>query len=150
MSIQVQFGCGGNKLPDFINHDIEVNIEGPLPYETASVDFILIEHCLEHTDTHHALGFLDEAHRILKPGGCLRICVPVLDWMDDRAAARDLIVNHGHQQVCAWESLVGMLFAAGFDRKNVQRTGRKEIDGHWRVIGKDKDQKETLRVEAVK
>lgn len=146
----VQFGCGGNRLEGWTNHDSEVDIAKPLPYPDNSVDFILIEHCLEHVTSHEALSFLRESYRILSKGGAIRICVPMLDNIFDPEHASDLITGHGHKMVYSFESLAGMLFAAGFGRKNIVETPWQACDGHWRVIGKDKDAVETLRVEATK
>lgn len=144
----VQFGAGGNRLARWANHDAEVNINSRLPYKDGDTDFILIEHCLEHTDMRQAFLFMEEAHRILRPGGVLRICVPHLDRLQDVAHCRDLIVGHGHQAVWTLATMVTLLQLAGFE--TVSETGRRECDGHWRVIGKEKDDLETLRVEATK
>lgn len=146
----VQFGCGGNRLEGWTNHDAEVDISKPLPYAADSVDFILIEHCLEHVDAHQGFGFMKEAHRILRPGGTVRICVPALDDIMERNHASDLILGHGHRMVYSEGSLKGMLFAAGFNRLEIVRTPWQACDGHWRVIGREKDAMETLRVEATK
>lgn len=147
---RVQFGSGGNQLPDFINHDAEVDISKPLPYEDSSVDLVFIEHCLEHVGTHAALRFLTEAYRILKPEGVIRVCVPSLDRIRTREHARDLVFGHGHLAVYSEGSLGGMMFAAGFDRNKIIMTVRSHYDGHWRVIGREKDDTETLRMEATK
>jgi hypothetical protein len=45
--------------------------------------------------------------------------------------------------------VVDMLLIAGFETVS-EVIINKEIDGHWKVIGEDKDSKETLRVEARK
>ena len=146
--LKVQFGAGGNLLEGWINYDNNVNIAGPLPYESGVVDVILIEHCLEHVNAPDGYRFMCEAYRILKNGGVLRICVPTLAKISDRAHAADLILGHGHQMVYSKESLWEMLYTAGFLR--IQTTARKNCDGHWKIIGKKKDDLETLRVEATK
>lgn len=146
--MKVQFGCGGNILPGFKNHDTDVDITGELPYKDGSVDFILIEHCLEHVNMRDAFLFMERACRILKPGGVLRICVPHLARIQDLAHCRDLIVGHGHQAVWELSTMIVLLQIAGFD--TVSETGRRECDGHWKIIGEAKDDLETLRVEAKK
>jgi SAM-dependent methyltransferase len=148
MALNVQFGAGSNLLAGWSNHDGEVNINSPLPYADGSVDAILIEHCLEHTDCAHGLKFLDEANRILKPGGRIRICVPILARISDRNHARDLILGHGHQMLFTQESLTQMLGCAGFIK--IVETKRAAVDGHWQVIGIARDDLETLRMEADK
>lgn len=146
--MKVQFGSGSNLLPGWHNHDIEIDFTKRLPYDNDSVEFILIEHALEHTDMRKAFLFMEEAHRILKPGGVLRICVPHLDRIEDIAHCRDLIVGHGHQAVWSFPTMVELLQIAGFG--TVHETGRRDCDGHHRVIGVAKDDLETLRVEAIK
>ena len=91
---------------------------------------------------------MEEALRVLKPGGILRICVPVLARLD-RTHARDIITGHGHQMVYNLGNMVDMLLIAGFE-KVYEVPIDKSVDGHWRVIGEDKDHKETMRVEAKK
>lgn len=147
--MNVQFGCGSNRLPDFENWDSEVDITKNLPYGDNTVDFILIEHCLEHVSGPDALHFCEEAYRILKPGGALRVCMPVLERLD-RSEAKAIIRLHGH--LTLWHTLLipRLLFAAGFDESKIVETGRKECDGHFRVIGEEKDNRETARFEARK
>lgn len=146
--MKVQFGCGGNILPGFRNHDADVDITKPLPYKDGTVDFILIEHCLEHVNCSDGFKFMEEALRILKPGGVLRVCVPMLERIQDIAHCRDLIINHGHQVIYSRDTLITALQIAGFEV--VTETGRAECDGHHKVIGVAKDDLETLRVEARK
>lgn len=147
MELKLNLGCGGNILPGFENHDSDVDISRPLPWKDNSVDFILLEHCLEHVNGPDGFRFMREANRILKPGGALRICVPQLSRVTDEKKI-DLIVNHGHQMVYCYENLHLMLVAAGF--QDTQITERKPCDGHWKVIGEPLDTAETLRVEAHK
>ena len=148
--MKVQFGSGSNILEGFDNRDSETNITQRLPYLDNSVDFILIEHCLEHVNCADGLKFMDEAYRILKKDGLLRICVPTLNLIipHNRTHARDLILGHGHQNLYTQESLTQMLWCAGFEK--VYTTMRSECDRHWMVIGAEKDHMETLRMEARK
>jgi predicted SAM-dependent methyltransferase len=146
--MKVQFGAGGNILQGWKNHDRDVDITKPLPYRDGTVDFILIEHCLEHVNCSDGFRFMEEALRILRPGGTLRVCVPMLERIQEVAHCRDLIVNHGHQVIYSRETLINALQIAGFE--TVTETDRADCDGHWRQIGEDKDALETLRVEARK
>lgn len=147
--INVQFGAGGNQLEGWKNHDIEVDVTKlPLPYANESVDMALAEHLPEHLSGPDCFRFFQDVHRILKPGGVFRVCVPTLDKIFDRDQAIDLIVNHGHLQLFCYETLYQMLWAAGFDFVN--RSSRSPLDGHHKVIGLEKDEQETCRVEAKK
>lgn len=147
--LKVQFGSGGNILPDFECWDSDVPIEKNLPYGDNTVDFILIEHCLEHVASPGALHFCEEAFRILKPGGVLRVCVPVIDRLE-RSSAKDIIRHHGHQIFFNSALVPTLLWAAGFDPGHIKQTDRKECDGHWKIIGEEKDTLETARFEATK
>lgn len=146
--MKLQFGSGSNQLRGWRNHDAEVNICEALPYGDGVADFILCEHCVEHQNCAQGFHFMQECHRILKPGGTLRLCVPILDRIQDANHCRDLITGHGHQMLYCLSTMVTMLQLAGFE--TVHETGRKECDGHHRVIGIAKDDLESLRVEAVK
>lgn len=147
-AVMINLGCGTNQLPaPWRNYDLDLDITNPLPFATDSVDFILIEHCLEHVNSAHGMRFMIEAHRVLKSAGTLRICVPQLIRLS-HAKRRDICINHGHEMVYCWENISLMLAAAGFS--HVHSTDAKEIDGHWKVIGREADEQETLRVEAIK
>jgi hypothetical protein len=84
------------------------------------------------------------------PGGCLRLCVPVVGVHLKREHARDLLVGHGHKVGLDNNIVVTALWAAGFELSNIKITPRREIDGHFRAIGKKADDIETLRIEAHK
>lgn len=148
--MKIQFGCGSNILDGWNNHDAEVDITKPLPYGDGVADMVLAEHVSEHVTGPEVLRFFTEVHRILKPGGVFRVCVPAIGSNLERDHARDLILGHGHLVFFNREMLAAVLWAAGFGILNIAATGRSEIDGHWRVIGIEKDNVETLRMEATK
>jgi len=145
--MKVNLGCGGNKLDGWINYDSEVDISKPLPFENDSIDMILMEHCWEHIDPHSAVRCLDECRRVLKTGGVLRLCVPVLDELEGEHA-RDIIFGNGHQAAYSRTLVRSLLRIVGF--KEITETIKRDCDGHWRVIGMEKDNLETARFEAVK
>lgn len=146
--MKLNLGCGGNILAGFENRDADVDISKPLPWKDNSVEFILAEHVFEHISPQDALRFLDECRRILKPGGILRLCVPVLDSLTVEHG-RDIVFNHGHIGVYTMNSLEHMLRLAGF-RSFEPVLFNPVIDGHWKVIGRDKDLIETSRWQASK
>jgi predicted SAM-dependent methyltransferase len=59
----------------FIHHELE---EG-LPFDTESVQHIFCSHVVEHFFRADAEALLREMHRVLRPGGVARICVPDLE-----------------------------------------------------------------------
>jgi len=80
----VNVGCGRNIRPGFINVDYEWHpeihlcwdIRRRLPLPDASAEGIFTEHCLEHVTYDECLEVLRDFHRVLKPGGVLRVIVP--------------------------------------------------------------------------
>jgi len=52
------------------------NLLRGLPFGTSTVDIVYHSHFLEHLDRAVAVAFLNEAKRVLKPGGIHRIVVP--------------------------------------------------------------------------
>lgn len=146
--VKRQFCSGGNMLYDWECYDMDCDLTKlPLRFQSSSTDQVFIEHGLEHFSVAQALAILDEFYRILKPRGLLRVCCPVLDRLDP-VAARDIALNHGHLMIFSTHSLKDFIKIAGF--VDIQETGRKDIDGHHRQIGVEKDNRETARIEARK
>ena len=81
---RLNLGCGTDIRPGWVNLDSTAGIPGvdvvhdlddlPLPFADDTFDYILAQDVLEHLDD--PVGTLRELHRILKPGGHLRIRVP--------------------------------------------------------------------------
>ena len=159
--MKLNLGCGTNKLAGWENHDADVDITTPLPWEDGTASHISIEHCVEHVPYKSAIGFFKEAHRVLAPGGVLRVTVPSLEqiagchdesyfrfttkWQSlgpsKRGAMHAIIYAHGHE--CAWNArlLLDTLYFAGFDDVRQCETGKSDdpilvgVEGHGRVIG---------------
>jgi len=51
-------------------------VDGRLPFPTATIESIITHHCFEHIGDGF-IRLMDECHRVLKPGGILRIIVPL-------------------------------------------------------------------------
>ena len=81
--MKINAGCGDKKLIGYVNVDANRDFKPdvchdlrkvPWPFRSNSADFVLMENVLEHMpDTNKILA---EIHRILKPGGKVRIVVP--------------------------------------------------------------------------
>jgi SAM-dependent methyltransferase len=52
-----------------------------IPAESSTVDYIYCSHMIEHLSRWQALAFLRECHRVLRPGGWLRLATPDLALM---------------------------------------------------------------------
>lgn len=167
---KLNLGCGGNILAGWENHDMDVDITKPLRYEDNSIDFIFIEHCVEHTTTPDAVRFFAECLRILNHEGTLRVAVPSADKIFDladagyltwhgqsgfgdgtrRGAVRSILLDHGHLSAWNHSILEACLFAAGFENEKIYGSTIGELEGHGRVIGEHNNAIETIVMEAVK
>lgn len=81
---KINIACGKTKLSGYWNIDIaeSVNPDGvldmlqfPWLWDDNSVDEIFCSHFIEHIGDEF-IAFMDEAHRVLKPGGLFRIRCP--------------------------------------------------------------------------
>jgi hypothetical protein len=79
------------------------------------------------------------------------VVVPTLEKITDREHAKDLILGHGHAMVFSPASLRDILWAAGFERGRISFTEKDpSVDWHGRTIGEDKDNQESIWVNARK
>lgn len=93
---KLQIGTSINVLDGWFNVDIIPLYEGaffmdatkPFPFDDASFDYIFSEHMIEHIEYHQAQFMLAECHRILKPGGRIRIATPDLEVLANLYVAR--------------------------------------------------------------
>lgn len=83
----LNFGCGTAVHPDWVNLDSSTDLPGVirhdlrrgLPFPDESFDAVYGSHVLEHLEPDAAMQLLRECHRVLRPGGIVRIVVPDLE-----------------------------------------------------------------------
>jgi len=83
----LNLGCGRRRCAGWVNMDVAPqgpdvtpwNVVEPLPLGDASFDVVYHSHLLEHVPPDDAAEFLQECHRVLRPGGILRVVVPDLE-----------------------------------------------------------------------
>jgi len=142
--LKLHIGCGDIYLDGWVNIDLDSDradvkhdLTRPLPYDENSVDFIYSEHFIEHLTVDEGLKMLKECHRILNPGGVLRVATPDLDflvnqyktswkdqdwiktfgyeWLETRAEMLNLCFHEwGHKYLYNQEELARRLREAGF------------------------------------
>jgi predicted SAM-dependent methyltransferase len=171
--LRLHLGCGPTHLEGWVNvdlvstgPDLAWDLSRPVPFPDGSVDAIFHEHLLEHLPLPAAIGFLDECHRLLRPGGVLRIGVPDFGrYARDYSASRTLIERarpgrptalmalaeivfcYEHASMWDEETMLSLLHEVGFDTAAAKGFGDSAIqpapDRPWREL-------ETLYVEAVR
>ncbi len=79
-------GAGGSHSPEWENIDLysgdhvrRHDIRKPFPYRDGTFEVVYASHVLEHLTPADAAALLREAHRVLGPGGIVRIAVPDLE-----------------------------------------------------------------------
>jgi len=93
---KLHLGCGGSRLPGWVNvdyppADVAIDLGWTLPFEDASVGYAYLAHVLEHFEYPlEARALLQEVHRVLAPGGVLRLVVPDIEKCIRAYAAGDM------------------------------------------------------------
>ncbi len=82
---KLQLGAGGSNPDGWLNSDIEptkaqiyLDAAAPYPFADGSFQYIFAEHLIEHLTWEKGLAMLKECHRVLAPGGKIRIITPNL------------------------------------------------------------------------
>ena len=83
---RLHLGCGGNLLAGWLNLDRDpppraayADLTHPLPLPAAAFARVFSEHLIEHLDWGQGRGLLRECHRVLRPGGRIRLGTPDLE-----------------------------------------------------------------------
>jgi SAM-dependent methyltransferase len=77
---------GEQHLVPWEPHIVRQDLTKPLPFADGTVDAVYSSHFLEHIYMSDAQSILAECHRVLRPGGILRLALP-----DGEAWARELL-----------------------------------------------------------
>ena len=85
--LKLQLGAGTHALPGWFNTDLQpappdvhfLDSTARFPFADASLDYVFSEHHIEHIGWDRAQFMLQECHRVLKPGGGIRIATPSLE-----------------------------------------------------------------------
>lgn len=176
VGLQIQFGCGPHHLPaPWKNHDLDADIRKRLPYPDGCAKFIYASHVIEHVTHREAWSFLAECHRLLMPGGVVRIAIPDIARLENRmngeyaaavkagghgngspaSALRAMVFEHGHQ--AAWTAQLLEVFMRTVGFKPLQlaygfspHPELMGIDSHGKSVGESVAITETSIVEGTK
>jgi predicted SAM-dependent methyltransferase len=167
--LALHLGSGAHKLPGWVNIDIfgmrpdlYWDLRWGIPFPDGSARAVFLEHVLEHFRLDDGLKMLEECHRVLAPGGRVRVGVPdfgsyLRSYAGDGSfiernrpgrptpllAVAEVALGHGHRSVWDGETLVRVLEEAGFDRAAVRPFGDSAIQD-----GMDSPQREAESVYA--
>jgi len=149
---KLHLGAGPRSAQGWLGTDIAPSSDGvvylnatePFPIEDDTFDYVFSEHMIEHMSWQAGLAMLEECHRILKPGGTIRVATPDLAvllglygkernaaaeryvrWIVDRAMPgisayrASFVINNafrswGHQFLYDGELLLESMRKAGF------------------------------------
>ncbi|HXW69230.1 MAG TPA: methyltransferase domain-containing protein, partial [Dissulfurispiraceae bacterium] len=64
-----------------------IDVSRRLPVDDRTFDYLFSEHLIEHLTYMDALNMLKECHRIIRPGGRIRIATPDIDKIIQLRAA---------------------------------------------------------------
>ena len=84
---KLHLGAGTNVLDGWLNTDVApatpdvhfLDTTRRFPLEDATFDYVMSEHHIEHLSYADGLHTLRECHRVLRPGGRLRVATPDLE-----------------------------------------------------------------------
>jgi len=138
--LRLHLGAGTHHPAGWLNVDVigmgpdlYWDLRRRLPFPDGSAQAVLLEHVLEHFDLASGLDLLDEAHRVLAPGGIVRVGVPDFgrylrsyagdgEFVDRLRPGRptrllavgEVALAHGHRSVWDAETLELVLRESGF------------------------------------
>lgn len=83
---KLHLGAGPSSPAGWLSTDVTPQAETvvyldatePFPIEDDTFDYVFSEHMIEHMSWHAGLAMLEECHRVLKPGGTIRVATPDL------------------------------------------------------------------------
>jgi predicted SAM-dependent methyltransferase len=87
--LKINLGSGHWKLDGWVNVDLDADshpdvladLSGPLPFADGVAAFVHTEDFLDQLDLPRARRFIAECHRVLVPGGVLRILTPDVEQL---------------------------------------------------------------------
>jgi predicted SAM-dependent methyltransferase len=150
--LRLHLGSGANRLPGWVNidllgmgSDLAWDLRRRLPFADGSAQAAFLEHVIEHFTLADALAVLEDCHRVLAPGGTIRVGVPDLGrYIHSYAGDRKLIEQtrpsrptpllavaevtqfHGHRSAYDAETLALLLKEVGFIDVDVQGFGESK------------------------
>jgi len=166
----LHLACGATRLPGWLNidgnlfrrPDMWLDLRNRFPFGANTIAGIVACHFLEHLYEEELGHFLSECHRVLKPGGFIRLSVPDLDkYIQDYTKAgctadaarqldRQLFLGGGHKRTFNSLLLAQVVHAAGFVEVEQKDPTQSEFLTEQEIASAEQWPETTVSVEARK
>lgn len=106
--LKLHLGSGPTRLPGWVNIDahpaeLSLDLRWGLPFKADSADYVFMSHVFEHFYyPDEALVVLQEIHRVLAPGGRLRLIVPDIELCIQAYSNQDAAFVANRQHTWSW------------------------------------------------
>ena len=94
---RLHLACGRNIILTWVNVDLDDcaevigwDLRKRLPIANGTVDFVYAEHFIEHISLDDGERLMRECHRVLKPGGVVRLSTPDLAFVVEKYQQGDI------------------------------------------------------------
>nr|WP_315491340.1 methyltransferase domain-containing protein [uncultured Rhodoferax sp.] len=106
--LKLHLGSGATRLPGWVNIDaypaeLSLDLRWGLPFDPQSADYVFMSHVFEHLYyPEESSGVLRDIHRVLSPGGRLRLIVPDIELCIRAYSEHDTAFMENRQHTWAW------------------------------------------------
>lgn len=107
-ALRLHIGCGTGHIPGWINIDVapaplSMNVLAGLPFREGAARYVFVSHFLEHLFfPADVQAFLADAHRVLEPGGVLRVVVPDIEKCIEAYTSNDRSFFESRRETWPW------------------------------------------------
>ncbi len=108
--LKLHLGSGPNRLPGWVNIDaypaeLSLDLRWGLPFKSGSADYVFMSHVFEHLYyPEESSSVLQEIHRVLAPGGRVRLIVPDIELCIQAYCSNDRAFITDRQHTWTWWS----------------------------------------------
>ena len=106
--LKLHLGSGATRLPGWVNIDaypaeLSLDLRWGLPFEPQSADYVFMSHVFEHLYyPEESSSVLQDIHRVLSPGGRLRLIVPDIELCIRAYSEDDTTFMENRQHTWSW------------------------------------------------
>jgi predicted SAM-dependent methyltransferase len=175
---RLNWGCGEQPEPGWLNSDVKdvpgidivADVRSGLPLDSGTIDYVTSIHALPELPYPDLVPALKELHRVLKPGGVLRLVLPDLERGIEAFQSGDRSYFHvpdedarsiGSKFVTqmVWYGYSRSLFVPDFVEELLERAGFRQVvrceyrqtASPWpEIVELDNRERESLFMEGVK